>query len=66
MCSEQMDVTQARVLGSIPDFSRLVFLRPSHYLFFDPGDQQGSSWDGGGIATRDSREALAGGQDPEC
>lgn len=27
-----------RVLGSIPDFSRLLFLRPSHYFFFSPMD----------------------------
>lgn len=36
MCSEQMDVNQARVLGSIPDFFRLLFLRPSHFLLFSP------------------------------
>lgn len=32
-----MDVTHARVSGSIPEFSRLLFLRPSHCLFRAPG-----------------------------
>lgn len=30
VCSEHMDVTQARVLGSIPDFSRILSSRPPH------------------------------------